>query len=357
MRNLITAAIASALPDEGIPAEIVYLPEGEHRITPYVNGKAESVTVNVPPARGAEIAASLQGALDRRQKANVRPWFDFEHKAGAASALPKSFRYEAGKGIIAAVEWTNAGRAAVEGKDFSYFSPVFYLGEGGVPEGLPERGPLGGLVNEPAFREIPRIAASDAAGTTENNAMSQFLILATCGLLSQTEAAREDAESLARQRVSAMRGDADTLRTVQASLSEITAERDDLKKKLEASEAKVKQAAEKRAGDLVSAAAADGRIAPKDEKTQGFYKRLIAAGDAEAEEALKALPKQHAGLEKPVIVAGANGADPTTNAEGFLAEARKLVSAGQARSEEEAYGIVATRRPDLYEAYTKQFEA
>ena len=57
-----------------------------------------------------------------------------------------------------------------------------------------------------------------------------------------------------------------------------------------------------------------------------------------------------------MIKAGAAGADPAANAEGFLAEARKLVSAGQARSEEEAYGIIATRRPDLYEAYSQQFE-
>ncbi|HET6407440.1 MAG TPA: hypothetical protein VFG14_06130, partial [Chthoniobacteraceae bacterium] len=79
MRSLITA-FASVLPAEGIPDEIVYLPEGEHRITPFVNGKAQPVTVKVPAARGTKIAASLQAALDRRQKANVRPWFDFEHK-------------------------------------------------------------------------------------------------------------------------------------------------------------------------------------------------------------------------------------------------------------------------------------
>ena len=323
------------------------MPEGEHRITPYVNGKAQSVTVKVPVARGVQIAASLQAALDRRKQANVRPWFDFEHKAGVASALPKSFRYEPGRGVMAAVEWTGAGRAAIEGKDFSYFSPVFFLGDDGVPDGLPERGPLGALVNEPAFREIPRIAASDAAGTTETNAMSQFLILATCGLLTQTEAAREDAESLARQRVSAMRGDADTLRTVQASLSEITAERDALKTKLEAAEAKVKQAAEKRAEDLVSAAAADGRIAPKDDKTQGFYKRLIAAGDADAEEALKALPKQHAGLDKPMIVAGADKGAVTNIDE----KAKALITAGQAKDMDEARGIIFASDADAYGQY------
>ena len=164
-RKPMNAALSIDVPATGtVPSEIVFIPEGEHRIRPSVNGKAEDVTVKLPPERGAAVAASLQAALDRRQRSNVRPWFDFEHKAGAASALPTSFRYEPGKGIIAAVEWTEAGRKAVQGKDFSYFSPVFYLAADGTPEDLPERGPLGALVNEPAFREIPRIAAADAVG-------------------------------------------------------------------------------------------------------------------------------------------------------------------------------------------------
>ncbi|QJE95272.1 hypothetical protein [Luteolibacter luteus] len=72
MRSLIIA-FASVLPAEGIPDEIVYLPEGEHRITPFVYGKAQAVTVKVPAARGVQIAASLQAALDRRQQIADRP--------------------------------------------------------------------------------------------------------------------------------------------------------------------------------------------------------------------------------------------------------------------------------------------
>lgn len=52
-----------------------------------------------------------------------------------------------------------------ESLKYSYFSPEFYLGEDGMPADLPERGPLGALVNEPAFRSIPRIAASDSSQT------------------------------------------------------------------------------------------------------------------------------------------------------------------------------------------------
>lgn len=145
------------------PSEIVFLPEGVHQIFASTNGRPKRSKVKVPPARGQEIAARLQKDLSRRQAQNVRPWIDFEHKGGAAAALPKAFRYEPGRGVILELEWTDAGRRAIEGKDFSYFSPVFFLSDDGTPDGLPEKGAIGGLVNEPAFREIPRIAARDAS--------------------------------------------------------------------------------------------------------------------------------------------------------------------------------------------------
>ena len=63
MRNLITA-FASALPAEGIPTEIVYLPEGEHRITPFVDGKAKAITLKVPAVRRAYPAARFVRVRD-----------------------------------------------------------------------------------------------------------------------------------------------------------------------------------------------------------------------------------------------------------------------------------------------------
>lgn len=77
-----------------------------------MDGKAQTVTVKIPPARGAEIVAALLADLDKRPAANVRPWFDFEHKRGVASALPKAFSYEPGKGVMCALEWSGTGKAA-----------------------------------------------------------------------------------------------------------------------------------------------------------------------------------------------------------------------------------------------------
>jgi hypothetical protein len=342
MRSLITA-FASALPAEGIPDEIVYLPEGEHQLTPWVDGKPKPITVKVPAARGTQIAASLQTALERRQQANVRPWFDFEHKAGVASALPKSFRYEPGKGVMAAVEWTGAGRAAIEGKDFSYFSPVFFLGDDGVPDGLPERGPLGALVNEPAFREIPRIAASDAAGTTESieepPAMSKLIFAALA-----ISAAAENAETEAVKAIEKLKVDAADAKSEAARLK---SENEALTKKVEAADAAAATARKERADTLVKAAVADGRIAPKDTDKQDKFRAKIEAGDTFAEEILAQLPKQHAGLDKPVITAGADKGAVTNIDE----KAKALVSAGDAKDLDEARGIIFASDAEAYSAY------
>lgn len=47
MHRLITAAIATALPAEDVPTEIVYIPEGDHDIRPFVDGKADDIHVSL----------------------------------------------------------------------------------------------------------------------------------------------------------------------------------------------------------------------------------------------------------------------------------------------------------------------
>jgi len=329
------------------PAEICYLPEGDSEITPFVDGKAQAITVKVAAASGIAIAATLQAALAERQKANVRPWFDFEHKGGASSALPQSFRYEAGKGVMCAVEWTGAGRQAIEGKDYSYFSPTFLIGDDGVPSGLPSRGPLGALVNEPAFREIPRIAAADAEQLTKPNeptAMSKLIFAALA-----ISAAHADAETLAVQAIDSMKNDAESKKK---RIAELECELAELNKANDKMKADCADAAKKRADDLVKAAVADGRIAPKDEDKQNKFRAKIEAGDTFAEEILAQLPKI-AGTEdltKSIVNAGASKKEPAT---GFEGKAAALVTAGQAKTLDEAFCIVAAADPSAYSDYLK----
>lgn len=311
-----------------------------------VDGKPESITVRVLPSKGPEIAAVLQADLMKRQASNVRPWFDFEHKRGVASALPKAFRYEAGKGVMCALEWTAAGKAAIEGRDYSYFSPEFYIGDDGVPNGLPERGPLGALVNEPAFREIPRIAAGDAS-TIETNHQSTMskLIFAALAI----SAAAVDAESEAVKAIDKLKSDAVTAKDAKTAAER---ERDEWKRKAEAADTEIKKVRKDRADSLVKAAVADGRIAAKDTEKQDKFREKIAAGDTFAEEMLGMLPKQNTGLDKTVIQAGAQ-APAAGNVTPFETKAQALVTAGQAKTIDEAFCLVAASDPTAYGEYLK----
>lgn len=343
MLPLITAAFTASL-SQDVPGEIVYLPEGVHAITPAVNGKAAKITVRVPKDRGVAIAAALQASLDARLKENVRPVIAFDHaKTGPAAAIPESFRYEEGKGVILKVDWTNSGKSAVSGRDFSYFSPAFLIGDNGEPAALPSRGEVGSLVNNPAFRDIPRIAASESGDAEKPLTPTMKTVLAALNI----DPAHADAEPAAARRVTELVTAAEKLATIEAThktaIDALTAERDGLKVKVEA-------AAKQRAEDLVKAAVLDGRIAPADEKTKGFWTKLVAAGDADAETALGALPKRE-DLSKQIIRASSAETPGNGGDHEFITKARALVAAKQAANEDEAMDMVAASEPETYDDY------
>jgi phage I-like protein len=72
--------------------------------------------------------------------------------------VPRAFRWDPARGVMLKVDWTRSGQRAVLGNDYGYFSPCF-LTDGSTVAGLPKTGEIGSLVNEPAFRDIPPIAA------------------------------------------------------------------------------------------------------------------------------------------------------------------------------------------------------
>jgi phage I-like protein len=325
---LIHAAMTAAIAAEsGVPSEIVYLPEGEHDITPTVNGKAQRIKVRVPADKGEAIAAKLQAALADRQKQNVRPWFDFEHKGGKAAALPTAFRYEPGKGIMASIEWTGAGKAAIEGKDFSYLSPTFLIDAAGLPSGLPERGPLAALVNEPAFREIPRIAAKDAADTSPNPTKKMDLILAHLGI--DTGAA--DAESAALAKIQA----------AEAELASLKAKNDELVKAAEV-------ATKARHTALVEAAVAAGKIAPKDEELKASVLEVLAANESLGTKALDLLPVKFAAFEKPLVNASESAGKGDNQSRVQAAQAKARAELGQDADFQLVWARAAEIDPDAF---------
>jgi phage I-like protein len=292
----VTAALQSPLEASG---SIVYLPEGTHTITASVNGKPKTVTVSVDES----VLAAFNEDLGKRHESNVRPFAGFDHREGPASFLPQAFRYEPGVGLVLDVEWTSAGRAALDGRDYSYFSPTFLLSKDGVPSGLTKRGEIGSLVNDPAFEEIPRIAASHQPNNMEqlvelglveaSCAPDQALEIAKAALADLRESSVQAAEL---ETVKASNAElADKLQAAEAKMVELQTEVDGYKKQmLESAEASAQSAVE----EAVKA----GRIAPQDDDAKAFWTKSILA-DAGAAKVLASLPANPA-LDGQTILAG-----------------------------------------------------
>ena len=135
------------------------MPAGRHSICCSKDDAPAEIEVNVDEELVSVLNEQLQAAraLADAGKAS-RPYIDFDHAGGEAAAIPTEFFWA--DGIRLRVEWTAAGAAAVSGRVYSYFSPEFFADKSGKVTAIPAVGPIGALVNTPAFQEIERIAAS-----------------------------------------------------------------------------------------------------------------------------------------------------------------------------------------------------
>ena len=277
---------------------IVYLPEGYHSISATVGGKPKRVDVQIDE----RIAASFTEDLGKRFESNVRPFAGFDHKQGPASFIPKEFRYESGVGLVLDVEWTEAGRKAIEGKDYSYFSPTFLLSDNGVPSGLPPRGEIGSLVNDPAFEEIPRIAASHTEPIMDINHLVEL------GLVEASESP-ETALETAKAALANLRESVLNAETVEAASVEAANDYSSMKEKfmaLEEENAALKKQLSSKASasaeHAIEEAINAGRIAPQDEDAKSFWLNSILV-DEKAIKVLASLPGKEA-LTGNTILAG-----------------------------------------------------
>lgn len=138
------------------------MPAGQHSICATVNGKPGRRVVNVD----REACERLQADLAEHLRASAagekaRPMLMFDHTAGNAAAKPLGFEWDDQRGILLRVEWTKAGREAVEGGNYGYISPAFRLARGtGEIMGLAGGVEVGSLVNDPAFERNECIAAA-----------------------------------------------------------------------------------------------------------------------------------------------------------------------------------------------------
>lgn len=165
--------------DTGPAGSIEFFPSGTHKIVAEKEGRAFETTVHIDQSLVERLNKILFASLaDARQGKASRPYIDFGHEAKEAAAIPKRFFWS--NGVRLEVEWTEAGRTKIEGRAYSYFSPTFYADESGNVTGIPSVGPIGGLVNTPAFQTIERLAAhkmeaSKDSKKTEGHTMSQSI--------------------------------------------------------------------------------------------------------------------------------------------------------------------------------------
>lgn len=158
------------------PEAVPYMPAGVQEICATVNGEAGRRRVRVDEAACGRLQADLEKMLAAAERGErARPMLMFDHRAGAAAARPLGFEWDPVRGVLLRVEWTAAGRAAVEGGNYAYVSPAFALRRGSEEIlGLSGGVEVGSLVNDPAFERNECIAAGRAC---EGAAVADFEVL------------------------------------------------------------------------------------------------------------------------------------------------------------------------------------
>jgi len=149
--------------------DIQWMPPGRHNLQATSReGKPVEFVLLVDASTAEVVEASRKSyAAEALAGTGDTPYLDFNHEDREASAWVKEF-YWAGEdpkkgGVRVKIEWTAAGKAAVEGKTFRRFSPEFRIGIEPESDGMHRviGAPclMGGLVNRAAFRSIQDIFA------------------------------------------------------------------------------------------------------------------------------------------------------------------------------------------------------
>ena len=158
------------------PGGLLYMPAGEHVISATFNGKAATKRVLVDEAACGRLQADLERVWEAVEAGmRARPVVYFNHTAGPAAMVPRRFSWVPGKGIVLEGEWTAAGKEAVEGGSYAYFSPCFRRDrESGRVMGLTSGVEVGSLVNDPAFERNECIAAGRTVPEDEDVSCANF---------------------------------------------------------------------------------------------------------------------------------------------------------------------------------------
>jgi hypothetical protein len=143
--------------------DIQWMPPGPQSPVCFVGDDAKELSFTVLPQHAEMFDAMLQKMLSDAAAGNGDvPFIDFNHEDGAASGRPTKFYWGGDDpqtgGIRLKGKWTGSGKAAVQGKDFTRFSPEWFFGANNEPLAIGAN--LGGLVNRAAFKSIAAVAKS-----------------------------------------------------------------------------------------------------------------------------------------------------------------------------------------------------
>jgi phage I-like protein len=303
--------------DPKAPGEIMYMPAGKHTINARVGGEPKELEVKIT----AKTAVKLQADLEALLAENVEPFIDFDHKGEASAGIPRAFKWVQGKGVFLELEWSKGGKEAVEGKDYRYFSPTFNIGPDGSPSGLPESGAIGALVNNPAFRDMERIAAAHGRTTKTNGSdadedqtMSAKLksTLKALGIIGKDDDDMSDedmADRLQKKVKGWQKRDDDEAKAAEAAAEAAKAkakmkgakkeEDEDDSEDMKTAKAELATLKAEMATTAVEAAIAQGKIPGKNEEIKTFYVEAYIAKPEETKKVLAALPTR--GVFTPVV--------------------------------------------------------
>ena len=268
---------------------MMFMPAGVQQITPFAGAGGQQVKVLVDAAGATELEKQRAALVAR----GARPYFDFEHDDKGASFWVESFFWAESPtpGIYARGEWSEEGKRGVEGKKWRQFSPVFHVdNKRGNPARIVARDfakpNMGGLVNDPAFKQISPLWAKNAGGAhpsnqhenTDNMDPKELAALQAKNKELETELASLRGEQASLKAKN--ENDALVLARISAKESEIkanaaTLELEGLKAKNAEQGAELLKQREANAKAIVKAAVDRGAIAAKDSATIAAWEKDI----------------------------------------------------------------------------------
>ena len=306
------------------PEAVPYMPAGANFICCSVDGKPGKRRVMADKAACERLNEDLQkhlAAFSAGEKA--RPVILFDHKAGNAAAVPTGFEWDEQRGILLKVDWTQAGRDAVEGGNYGYISPAFVLEHGSDQIlGLADGVEVGSLVNDPAFQRNECIAAA--------RTQPEEIIVHSVGDLPPFNEVEKDTDSgdnkEAAEGISRELNINKEMETVKEMLglgadatpADIAAAIAELKKKSEALQQRVDEVVaestekEKELNEHKEAAAdgfidrlkQDGKVSPKDEETLKAAREMYLSNPARTERIYAAMQPICPAAGKETLQAG-----------------------------------------------------